>query len=202
MSVPALWHSSDATAWHRALSSYATVITAQGVAKLPELDTWYREEFPAVFASRRLVHITLQELIRITEWKMHRGVWRAPNLVRVRNNPAELVIETTVRGLSRCPHPTQPIGEIAKLDGVGPATASAVVAALMPTVYPFFDELVAAQIPDLGPVKWTLGYYARYAEFLRHRASQLGADWTPVMVERALWSAVGGKTGATSVSSR
>lgn len=193
-----LWFSSDPTQWRRALELYPDVISQQGVTRLPELDAWYRDEFPAVFASRRLVHITLAELIRITEWKMYRGVWRAPNLVRVKNNPADEVIETTVRGLSRCPHPTQPIGEIAKLDGVGPATASAVVAALMPTVYPFFDELVAAQIPDLGPVKWTLGYYARYAEFLRARALSLGAEWTPVMIERALWASVGGKGGATA----
>jgi hypothetical protein len=199
MAASGLWHSTDSATWRRSLDTYPAVIAAQGVAKLPELDTWYREEFPLVLASRRLVHITLPELTRITEWKMHRGVWRAPNLVRVKNNPAEVVIETTVRGLSRCPHPTQPIGEIAKLDGVGPATASAVVAALMPTVYPFFDELVAAQIPDLGPVKWTLGYYAKYAEFLRHRALGISAEWTPVMVERALWAAVGGKTGATAL---
>ncbi len=199
VSSRALWTAQDPERWQQALDSYSTVIAAQGVAKLPALDTWYREEFPSVLASRRLVHITLPELTRITEWKMHRGVWRAPNLVRVKNNPAEVVIETTVRGLSRCPHPTQPIGEIAKLDGVGPATASAVVAALMPTVYPFFDELVAAQIPDLGPVKWTLGYYAKYAEFLRQRATVIGAEWTPVMVERALWASVGGKTGATAL---
>lgn len=194
-----LWHVSDPTHWRRALDVYPDVIVRQDVARLPELDAWYRDEFPAVVASRRLVHVTLAELIRITEWKMYRGVWRAPNLVRVRNNSADEVIETTVRGLSRCPHPTQPIGEIAKLGGVGPATASAVVAALMPTVYPFFDELVAAQIPELGPVKWTLGYYARYAEFLRARALALGAEWTPVMIERALWSSVGGKTGATAL---
>ncbi len=191
-----LWSDSATSRWQRALDSYPDVIAAQDVEKLPAVDRWYREEFPGEVSSRRLVHITSPELIRVTEWKMYRGVWRAPNLVRVKNNPAETVIETTVRGLSRMPHPTQPIGEIAKLDGVGPATASAVVAALMPTVYPFFDELVAAQLPDLGPVKWTLGYYASYAGFLRQRAAALGADWTPVMIERALWAAVGGKTAA------
>lgn len=194
-SHPELWHSSDVASWQQALDAYPQVIAAQGVARLPELDQWYRDEFPQEIAARRLVHVTLPELIRVTEWKMHRGVWRAPNLVRVKNNPPDEVIETTVRGLSRCPHPTQPIGEIAKLDGVGPATASAVVAALMPTVYPFFDELVAAQITGLGPVKWTLGYYATYAEWLRQRAAALGREWTPVMVERALWSGVGGKAG-------
>jgi hypothetical protein len=190
-----LWGTRASGAWEDALESYPSVIDRQGVEKLPELDAWYRDELPGLIASRRLVHITLPELIRITEWKMHRGVWRAPNLVRVRNNPPDTVIEVSVRGLARCPHPTQAIGEIASLDGVGPATASAVVAAFLPNVYPFFDELVAAQIPDLGPVKWTLGYYAKYAEQLRARAAEIGADWTPVMVERALWAAVGGKAG-------
>jgi hypothetical protein len=195
-----LWRVSQLATWRTALSRYPAVIAAQGVDKLPALDTWYREEFPAEVSARRLVHVTLPELIRITEWKMHRGVWRAPNLVRVKHNPADEVIETTVRGLSRMPHPTQPIGEIAKLDGVGPATASAVVAAILPTVYPFFDELVAAQVPELGPVKWTLGYYARYAELLRQRAAVLGAEWTPVMVERALWASVGGKAGTAGLA--
>lgn len=179
MAAPAaLWETEDITPWSNALDTYPRVIDAQGVPQLAALDVWYHDELPGVFAQRRLVHLTLPELIRITEWKMHRGVWRAPNLVRVRRNDPELVIETTVRAFSRCPHPTQPIGEIAKLDGVGPATASAVV---------------AAQVPALGEVKWTLGYYAKYAEQLRERAARLGASWTPVMVERALWSHVGGK---------
>jgi hypothetical protein len=190
-----LWQASDTARWQSSLDQYPDVVRRQGVAQLPGLDDWYRDELPAVLSSRRLVYITLPELVRITEWKMHRGVWRAPNLVRVKNNPPDEVVETTVRGLSRCPHPTQPIGEIAKLDGVGPATASAVVASLLPTVYPFFDELVAAQVPELGAVKWTLGYYAKYAELLRQRAASLGAEWTAVMVERALWSSVGGKAG-------
>ena len=192
-----LWSALASDAWTDALSAYPSVIAQQGVAKLPELDTWYRDELPGTIASRRLVHITLPELVRVTEWKMYRGVWRAPNLIRVKNNPADTVIETTVRGFARTPHPTQPIGEIASLDGVGPATASALVAALLPSVYPFFDELVAAQIPDLGTVKWTLGFYAKYAQRLRVRAAELGGAWTPVMVERALWASVGGKKGAT-----
>jgi hypothetical protein len=78
---------------------------------------------------------------------------------------------------------------------VGPATASALASAAAPTTYPFFDELVAAQVPDLGKVAWTLGYYRRYAGALRARAASLPAGWTPVMVERALWAAVGGKAG-------
>jgi uncharacterized protein YbjT (DUF2867 family) len=58
------------------------------------------------------------------------------------------------------------------------------------------DELVAAQVPSLGAVAWTLAYYRRYADALRERAKELGHGWTPVMVERALWSHAGGKAGA------
>jgi hypothetical protein len=166
------------------------------VAKLPELDRWYREELPAAIAARNAGHVTHAELVRLTEWKMARGVWRAPNLVLVRGNIAETVVETSREALAKIPHPTAPIATLATLAGVGPATASAVTAAVAPALYPFFDELVAAQVPGLGKVAWTLSYYGRYAAALRDRATALGATWTPVMVERALWSSVGGKTGS------
>jgi hypothetical protein len=140
--------------------------------------------------------VTLPELVRLTEWKMARGVWRARNLVLVRGNAPETVIETSAGALAKVPHPTAPIAALSTLDGVGPATASAVAAASAPDVYPFFDELVAAQVPGLGTVAWTLGYYARYAAALRERAAQLGDGWTPALVERTLWAHVGGKTGS------
>lgn len=184
--------------WHGALDRYEVVIAQQAVARLPELDRWYREELPDLLGGRRSAHVTLPELVRLTEWKMARGVWRAPNLVLVRGNDPGAVVETSAAALRSIPHATAPIATLAKLAGVGPATASAVAAAVAPTHYPFFDELVAAQVPRLGKVAWTLGYYARYAEALRARADELGKDWTPVMVERALWSHVGGKTGATA----
>ncbi|MBL0170887.1 MAG: hypothetical protein IPP90_09180 [Gemmatimonadaceae bacterium] len=127
---------------------------------------------------------------------MARGVWRAPNLVLVRGNAPERVVEVSTAALALVPHPTYPVATVATLAGVGPATASAVVAAYHPAVYPFFDELVAAQIPTLGKIEWTLGYYAKYAKALRERALQLPNGWTPPMVERALWAHVGGKAGA------
>ena len=187
----------SAATLRRALESYEDVVARQGVAKLPERDRWYHEELPRVIASRSVAHVTLPELVRVTEWKMARGEWRARNLVLVRGNEAEAVVETSTDAIAKIPHPTKPISTLAKLAGVGPATASAVLAATAPDFYPFFDELVATQLPELGKVAWTLGYYARYAEALRERARQLGGDWTPVKLERALWSLAGGKAGTT-----
>jgi hypothetical protein len=193
--MPELWLSTSPNAWHAALERYEDVVGAQGVARLPELDRWIREELPASLADRDVPYATLTELVRLTEWKMARGVWRAPNLVLVRGNTPQAVESTSRTAFAAMPHPTAPISTLSTLAGVGPATASALASAAAPTTYPFFDELVAAQVPDLGKVAWTLGYYRRYAGALRARAASLPAGWTPVMVERALWAAVGGKAG-------
>jgi hypothetical protein len=194
-----LWTATAEARWRDALQTYPGVIERQGVPRLPDLDEWYRDELPRAIAKRRPRCVTHAELVQLTEWKMARGVWRAPNLVLVRGNDVERVKETSAAALASAPHPTAPIAALAKLEGVGPATASALAAAAEPAVYPFFDELVAAQVPGLGAVKWTLGYYAKYAEALRERARTLGDAWTPVMVERALWASVGGKAGAAAL---
>jgi hypothetical protein len=180
----------------RALDAYDGVIERQGVARLAELDRWYREELPALLGARRPPHVTRADLVRATEWKMARGVWRQGNLVLVRSNGAAEVESVSRDALARVPHATAPIAALATLKGVGPATASAIMSAAAPQLYPFFDELVAAQIAGLGDVKWTLGYYAKYADALRDHAAKLGGTWTPAALERALWSHAGGKAGA------
>jgi|SRR5215207_4670371 len=197
-----LWLDSSVAAWRGALRSYDDVVSRQGVAKLTDLDAWYSKELPTALDKRRTRHATLPELVKLTEWKMARGVWRAPNLVLVKGNDAQMVIETSRAALASAPHPTAPIAALSKLDGVGPATASALAAAAEPSVYPFFDELVAAHVPSLGPVKWTLGYYAKYADALRERVRTLGEGWTPVMVERAVWASLGGKAGAAALGAK
>ena len=190
-----LWASDDPAVWRAALASYPRAIERQGVARLPALDHWYRAELPVSLTARSPAFVTGEELERVTEWKMARGVWRQRNLLLVRSNAAETVERVSREALERAPDPVAPIKGLATLAGVGPATASAVASAVRPDIYPFFDEVVAVQAPDLGPVAFTLGYYRRYAEALRERARRIGDDWTPSMVERALWAAAGGKAG-------
>ncbi|HEX6909232.1 MAG TPA: hypothetical protein VF142_02505 [Longimicrobium sp.] len=190
-----LWKSDSRTEWRAALESYAAVIGRQGVARLPELDGWYRDDLPAAVAARKTPHVTHDELVRVAEWKMARGIFRPRNLVLVRGNPPETVEKTSTAALAAIPDPRRPIALLAELAGVGPATASAIAAAAAPEIYPFLDELVAAQVPGLGPVAFTPAYYAKYAAALRDRATALGGSWTPATVEQALWAHVGGKAG-------
>jgi hypothetical protein len=193
--MPALWEQNSTDAWERAAATYEDAIARQGVARLPELDRWYREELAASISARAPLSVTHDELVRVTEWKMARGVWRARNLALVKGNAPEEVVDASRTALAAVPDPRAPIAALAKLAGVGPATASAVASAAVPDVYPFFDEVVAGQIPGLGPVAYTLAYYVRYADALRARAGRLGAGWTPTAVERAMWAYVGGKAG-------
>lgn len=190
-----LWANNDPAAWAAMLDRYPDVVAAQDVSRLVELDRWYREELPGALAARAPLQITRDELVAVTEWKMKRGVWRARNLVLVKGNAPEEVARLSREGFALLPDPRKPLARIAQLAGVGPATASAVLAANRPELYPFFDELVADQIPGLGPVAFTAGYYARYAEQLRQRAATLGDPWTAHTVSQALWAASGGKVG-------
>lgn len=190
-----LWSSDSVPEWNRALDSYDEVVERQGVSSLAELDRWVRVELPGRIAERGTPHVTLEELAKVTRWKMARGVWRARNLSLVESNGADVVVETSREALTAVPDPRRPIAILARLQGVGPATASVVAAAAAPERYPFFDELVAEQVPGLGTVAFTLPYYLRYAEAIRSRAGLLPDDWTPALVERALWAHSGGKAG-------
>jgi len=198
-----LWASADCAAWQSTLDSYPAVIAAQDVNGLEELDRWYREELPVLLAGRNRPYISRDELVRVTSWKMKRGVWRERNRQLVLGNDPLLVEVMSTDAFGAMPDPRRPVAILVALAGVGPATASAVLAAYRPDLFPFFDDLVAAQIPGLGPVSFTAAFYARYAERLREKAAQLTGDcaptaWTAQMVSQALWAASGGKAALPS----
>ncbi len=154
MSKTTLWSQASCVVWEEARSRYPAVLAASGGHRLVELDRWYQQELPATLAKREPPWLSLAELIKVVEWKMHRGVYRARNLALVRSND--------------------------------PAGVEAVS--------------LAAEIPELGSIDFTLKEYARYSERLRERAALLAVGcpdgkWTPQAVGSALWAAAGGKAG-------
>ena len=198
MKRPSLWSARACGDWHAALEHYPDVIHAQQVNRLPELDAWVCAELPALLRARKPAYLTRDELERVTVWKMKRGVWRERNRLLVIGNESKLVKQTSTDAFALVPDPRKPVDILSTLAGVGPATSSAVLAAYAPAIYPFFDELVAAQIPRLGAVAFTPAYYQRYAAALRERAEKLNREckhreWTAHDASQALWSASGGK---------
>ncbi len=188
-----LWTSGALDDWRAALDAYEHVVAAQGVNGLVELDMWYRSELPGLLRGRAHTHLLRSELVEVVRWKMKRGEWRARNLILVQANDEDRVRATSQAAFDAVPDPRKPVALLSDLGGVGPATASAVLAALRPAVYPFFDDLVARAIPALGEPKFTLPYYLRYAEALRDRSQVLGNGWTAQVLSQALWAAAGGK---------
>ncbi len=202
-----LWSAKPCDDWHAALERYPAIIQAQHVNGLVELDEWHRNELPRRIAARKPPYITREELERVTVWKMKRGVWRERNrLLVIGNDPAQ-VKQTSIDAFAAVPDPAKgrgvfdprrPVDILSGLAGVGPATASGVLACYAPAIYPFFDELVAKQIPRLGAVAFTASYYQRYTAALRERAEQLNREckhreWTAHDLSQALWAASGGK---------
>lgn len=215
-----LWDSDDCQLWNEELAGYETCIRRQDSELLLKRDRWYRGDLPGLIAARPEPYVTRDELVWVVEWKMARGVWRARNLHLARSNQPDEVREVSrtafaavksaeaSRGVDRCA-PTKPAGAIeaplellGRLKGVGPATASAVLAAYRPDSFPFFDDLVAEQMPGLSPGEFTLKAYLAYAAALRARAAELVGScsdraWTAQDVGMALWASAGGKAGAT-----
>ncbi len=202
-----LWISERCVEWQAALDEYPEIIRAQREQGLGALDEWYRGDFPQVIAQRKPAYITRAELQQVTLWKMKRGVWRERNRLLVASNSPGPVKNVSRRALDALPDVRVPISLLSTLAGVGPATASAILAACSPTLFPFLDELVAQQIPNLGAVSFTRAYYQRYAAALRERAAKLNDQcdrrvWTAHAVSQALWAASGGKAAQASKPSK
>lgn len=193
-----LWNNEHCADWQAVLEKYPEIIHAQLVRGLDELDAWYRSDFPRLVAARKPAYITRTELEQVTTWKMKRGVWRERDRLLLAGNPPAVIKKTSREAFAAVPDPRKPISILSGLAGVGPATASAVLAGYSPALFPFFDELVAQQIPNLGAIAFTAAYYQRYAAALRERAAKLNEHresrvWTAHEVSQALWAASGGK---------
>jgi hypothetical protein len=172
------------------------VVAAQGRPSLVDHDRWFRRELTA----QRPTSITLDDLVRLAEWKMHRGVYRGRNLALVRSNDPADVERVSRAAIALAPSLDRPVAQLAALKGVGPATASAVLSAARPDAYPFFDDVVASQVPGVSVRQFSESEYRRYAEALRRRAAALGEGWSPSTVEQALWAYAGGKAGIGALS--
>ncbi|GAA0166021.1 hypothetical protein LIER_21274 [Lithospermum erythrorhizon] len=188
------FNSSDPTLWKEALASYAARIESLK-PELTPLDTFYTSALPGLLKARSpKPHITQPELSQIMQWKLKRGKWRPRLMKLVESLKDEEVKEASKKAMKAMPDVGQAVRELSVLKGVGPATASAVLAAYAPNVVPFMsDEAMEASIGNSKD--YTLKQYLVFLEKLQEKAKELteaGELFTPSDVERALWSAAVG----------
>ncbi|XP_065880899.1 uncharacterized protein [Euphorbia lathyris] len=182
---------SDISLWKEALSSYPLRIQSLNKPNLVSLDEFYRVQLPSLLHQRKPnPYLTTPELSKLMQWKLSRGKWRPRLLDFVSSLDEELVKSVSQKAFDSLPDISKAISELTILKGVGPATASAVLAAYAPDVAPFMsDEAMEAA---LGSSKdYTLKQYLLFVDKLKTKAKELSSNddlFTPSDVERALWS--------------
>ncbi|XP_054913933.1 uncharacterized protein zgc:112496 isoform X1 [Poeciliopsis prolifica] len=192
--------------WRRVYEKYRDVMEAAAKARRPkllQLDKWYQEELPALILSRPDKHITLSELKMLMEWKLtaacvscvvQRGKFRPRLQQLVASNDQDAVQKRSRTALGLLPDVPAAVAELSGLKGVGPATASAVLAAAAPALAAFMSDEAVENVPGLQPVQYTAKHYALYLDKMAAQAAKLNRvdplqDWTPHRLELCLWAA-------------
>jgi len=164
-----------------------------GPEELVKLDTWYQETLPKIIQSRKDPHVTHEELVQITKWKLSRGKSRARILDLVRINTELAVKQTTQKAFRKLPKDLfSAINALTNLKGIGPQTASAVLCAGYPDKCPYMADESMLATPGVEATDYTLNEFVNYATQIIACAKKLQesdpeSNWTPHKVEMTLW---------------
>lgn len=194
--MTALFGCEEAAAWRRAFDKYWDVVEARvkgGKPKLLQLDKWYQEELPALISSRSEKHLTQSELVKLMEWKLTRGKFRPKLQQLVASNGDDAVRECSRKAFGLLPDVQAAVAALSALKGVGPATASAVLAAGAPESAAFMSDEAMESVPGLKPIQYTAKHYALYLQKMAAQSAKLNKTdpqqgWTPHRVELCLWA--------------
>lgn len=175
---------------------------------------WYQDELPEIIK----IHsgkLDKKSFVKLVEWKVGiRGKWR-PRLLDFAKAATEGAIGDafllSFNTLSKIKHDRdvstvvlkEALTPLTELKGVGPATGTAALAAMHPSV-PFMSD--EALLAALGSKEYTVKYAVQLMEALQKKARELnvqstggsGKHWTAKMVEQCLFAAA--KEGAVSLS--
>jgi hypothetical protein len=181
----------DVGLWKQFLSSYESCIESLGKPDLISLDEFYCKQLPPLIRQRNPnPHITTADLSKLMQWKLTRGKWRPRLLDFVLSLDDNVVKSASEKAFKALPDMSKAISELTVLKGVGPATASAVLAAYAPDLAPFMSD--EAMVAALGNSKdYTLKQYLVFTNKLQEKSKELSAEgdlFTPSDVERSLWS--------------
>lgn len=139
--------------------------------------------------------ITKEDLLTIVRWKFAVGKPRHALMKHLTSNTESLVRELSASSIATARNSTESdkdsskksLEEFAKLKGVGPATASALLALVQPDLFAYmYDEVIECFLPKRT---YTLSTYMVLNKNCSRIARNLGDGWTPSRVATVLWTA-------------
>ncbi|KAJ6391302.1 hypothetical protein OIU77_025315 [Salix suchowensis] len=167
------FRSSDVSLWKNSLDAYSTRIQSLNKPNLVSLDDFYRVELPSLIHQRNPgPHITTLELSKLMQWKLSRGKWRPRLLDFVSSLDESHVKSASQKAFQSLPDVSKAVSALTVLKGVGPATASAVLAAYAPDVAPFMsDEAMEAALGNSK--EYTLKQYLLFVDKLQTKSKMV-----------------------------
>jgi hypothetical protein len=160
------------------LCSPARFFGLQKKAELPALDTWLTAELPVMVRGRAgsggKLHISQPELSRIMKWKLMKGRMR-PLQKRIDALRDADVVAASSAAFKHAAGGREKaaIEALTVLGGVGPATATAVLAPLFPQLIAFMSDEALEAV--LGSREYTLAEGLALSKALREFAAELNA---------------------------
>lgn len=189
-----LFGKTDESEWLQSLESYdqAIISTAniKSISALIGLDKWWRTELRATVEGRPEKYITKDELFRVMQWKLGRGKDRPMLLNLIQQNTEISVIEISKEAMQML-HNNDWKGSmicLMRLRGVGPATASAILANFDPLNCPFMaDEVIEASTNKKRD--YTMKVYENMRKILIEKLRSFNNQfWNSELLGRALWA--------------
>ncbi|XP_033742122.1 uncharacterized protein LOC117328725 isoform X2 [Pecten maximus] len=162
--------------------------------QLTQLDHWYQEELPGAIKARKERYVTHEELCKLMKWKLTRGKFRPRLEQMVQSNSEEEVEAASRKAFKELPNLPNAIKALTVLKAIGPATASAVLAAGAPDKAAFMADESMLAIPGLAPLQYTLPFYNEFMDHVKSITKKLNKDqddgikWTQHKVELTLWT--------------
>ncbi|RQM24510.1 hypothetical protein B5M09_003249 [Aphanomyces astaci] len=209
-----LWKSADAAEWRAMYDTYDNVRESLEVRmeldKLEALEKWFHAELPLLVRAQG--YITQSQLSKLMQWKLSKGKWRPRLQSFVDALTDKQVQDLSTKAFVACTKKSyrEATAVLSELKGVrstclsiefltafqvGPATASAVLAAFDPAVPFMGDEALNALTSEIGARQYTLPHFVRFLDTVQAKASALnesitddgGHVWTAQQVQLCLW---------------
>mmetsp|Transcript_28165 Transcript_28165/g.81426 ORF Transcript_28165/g.81426 Transcript_28165/m.81426 type:complete len:295 (+) Transcript_28165:80-964(+) len=173
--------------WEKIEAKYDEAMMEKGGVKLVKLDR-FCQKLSSKIVSVDEPSITREELLKVVDWKFAKGKPRYALLNRLKSNQNVDECSREAFAESKEGNRREAIDALCALNGVGPATASAILSLHRGDIFAFMDDEVVEALYE-GKRGYTFKIYNEMNSRCAELAQELGDEWSTRRVGRALWTA-------------